>query len=256
MVSTDADIGKQLVSLKNHIVAGFNESHWLELGMLTNHLDQVKHHPRLLRSLSFGDDDYEGHVLGMLQQMVKADPDNRGVIAEYVQTKCPEVGEYISSEDNNSRRIVFSPNVFRVPDGEVDYSLVSAMMPFSGGFSPVFDSVKSASSSAGLTCKRADDIWDDSTVIQDIFSLIFRSYIVVCDFTGKNPNVFYEAGLAHALGKHVIPITQSADDIPFDLRHHRYISYLNNVEGRSDLQDKLTERLKTLANKRKTLPWV
>ncbi len=255
MAGTDSEMAKQLVALKNHIVAGFNESNWRELGMLTNHLDQVERHSRLLRSLSFGDDDYEGNVLSMLQKMVNADPDNLGVIAEYVQSKCPKAGEYISSEDNSTRRIVFSPLVFRVPDGDVDYSLVSAMMPFSGGFNAVYDSIKSASTSAGLSCKRADDIWDDSTVIQDIFSLIFQSYIVVCDFSGKHPNVFYEAGLAHALGKHVIPITQSADDIPFDLRHHRYIPYLNNAEGRSDLEGKLAERFKTLARKRKSLPW-
>ncbi len=255
MQSIHPDIGKQLVALKNHIVAGFNDSHWRELGMLTNHLEQVERHPRLLRSLSFGDDDYDGHVLSMLQQMVTDAPDNLGVITEFVQTTCLEAGEYISSEDNDTRRIVFSPNVFRVPDGDVDYSLVSVMMPFSGVFSCVYDSIKSASSSAGLTCKRADDIWDDSTVIQDVFSLIFQSYIVVCDFTGKNPNVFYEAGLAHALGKHVVPITQSADDIPFDLRHHRYVPYLCNSEGRADLETKLVERFRTLASKRRALPW-
>ena len=255
MPTLDPDIAKQLVALKNHIVAGFNDSHWRELGMLTNHLDAVERHPRLLRSLSFGDDDYEGHVLSMLQKMVTADPDYLEVITRYVETKCPEAGEFISSEDNDTRRIVFSPNVFRVPDGDVDYSLVSAMMPFSGGFSAVYESIKSAASSARLTCKRADDIWDDSTVIQDIFSLIFQSYVVVCDFTGKNPNVFYEAGLAHALGKHVVPITQSADDIPFDLRHHRYIPYLNNSEGRRDLESKLADRFTTLTKKRKALPW-
>jgi hypothetical protein len=255
MASIGPDIGKQIVALKNHIVAGFNDSHWRELGMLTNHLEEVEGHPRLLRSLSFGDDDYEGHVLSMLQRMVTADPDNLDVIAGYVRDKCPEAGEFISSEDNSTRRIVFSPNVFRVPDAGVDHSLVSAMMPFSSGFSAVYSVIKSASSSAGLACKRADDIWDDSTVIQDIFSLIFQSYIVVCDFSGKNPNVFYEAGIAHALGKHVIPITQSADDMPFDLRHHRYIQYLNNSEGRGDLETKLLDRFKTLVSKRRALPW-
>lgn len=255
MPSIDPDVGKQLVALKNHIVAGFNDSHWRELGMLTNHLDEVERHPRLLCSLSFGDDDYDGHVLSVLQKMVTSDSDNLDIIAKYVQMKCPEAGEYISSEDGGTRRIVFSPNVFRVPDADVDYALVSAMMPFSGDFAAVYESIKSASSIAGLTCKRADDMWDDSTVVQDIFSLIFLSYIVVCDFTGRNPNVFYEAGLAHALGKHVVPITQNADDIPFDLRHHRYLPYLNNSEGRRDLESRLVERLRTLSNKRRALPW-
>lgn len=251
----DPFINKQIVALKNHIVDGFNASHWRELGILTNHLDEVEGHHRLLRSLGFGDDDYEGHVLTMLQQIIADDPSNLDIIAQYVQEKCPEAGKYISSEENNARRIVFSPIVFRVPETDVDYSLVSVMMPFTASFAPVYDAIKSGASSAGLACKRADDIWNDSTVIQDIFSLIFQSYIVVCDFTGKNPNVFYEAGIAHTLGKHVIPITQNADDIPFDLRHHRFISYLSNSEGRSDLQARLMERFRTLIDKRRTLPW-
>lgn len=91
---------------------------------------------------------------------------------------------------------------------------------------------------------------DYSAIIQDIFSLIFRSFIVVCDFTGKNPNVFYEAGIAHTLGKHVIPITQSEQDIPFDLQHHRYIKYLNNSEGLAELQKSLSSRFSTLNTKR------
>ena len=76
--------------------------------------------------------------------------------------------------------------------------------------------------------------------------MIFRSRVVVCDFSGSNPNVFYETGIAHTLGKHVIPITQSSDDVPFDLRHHRYILYLNNGEGRAKLQQHLQRRLARL----------
>jgi len=156
---------------------------------------------------------------------------------------------------NNLRRIVFTPSVFNVPDGEVNHELASAMMPFAAVLKPVYKTIQSACSTNDFDCQRADDIWDDSTVIQDVFSLIFRSYIVICDFTGKNSNVFYEAGIAHTLGKHVVPITQSADDVPFDLRHHRYIKYLNNREGLEVLEQELSKRIETLASKRKALPW-
>jgi hypothetical protein len=66
---------------------------------------------------------------------------------------------------------------------------------------------------------------------------------VVCDCTARNPNVFYEAGIAHTLGREVILITQSEHDIPFDLRHLRYIRYLNNVEGRTALTQALKLRM-------------
>ncbi len=161
-----------------------------------------------------------------------------------------------SSEQNNSRKIVFSPNIFQIPNESVDQNLISVMMPFRSGLSNVYEAIKEAASNTGFYCKRVDNIWDHSTVIQDVFSLIFQSYIVVCDLTGKNPNVFYEAGIAHTLGKHVVPITQSEDDIPFDLKHHRYALYLNNGEGREELTVDLVSRFKTLASKRQTQTWL
>ena len=104
--------------------------------------------------------------------------------------------------------------------------------PFSPVFNDVYQALKSACESVGGECKRADDIWQDSTVIQDIFSLIYCSKIVICDFSEKNLNVFYEAGIAHTLGRNVIPIVQHKNDIPFDIQHHRYIPYQDNAEGR------------------------
>jgi hypothetical protein len=70
--------------------------------------------------------------------------------------------------------------------------------------------------------------------------------VVVCDCTGRNPNVFYEIGIAHTLGREVILITQNAADIPFDLRHLRYVAYLNNAEGRENLSTTLETRFSAL----------
>ena len=71
--------------------------------------------------------------------------------------------------------------------------------------------------------------------------------MIICDLSGKNANVFYETGIAHTLGKEVILITQHDGDVPFDLRSLRYISYLNNGEGRKDLASKIVARLRTVA---------
>jgi hypothetical protein len=135
------------------------------------------------------------------------------------------------------------PVVFRISDPpSIDRKLVSAMMPFHTDFSPVYEIIRSSCESLKLTCNRADDIWQNATVIQDVVALIDRSWIVVCDCTGRNPNVFYEAGIAHTLGREVVFITQSERDIPFDLRHLRYVPYLNNSEGRLALAEQLKSR--------------
>ncbi|QIA21777.1 hypothetical protein A9K68_008075 [Mesorhizobium sp. AA22] len=246
MVHLDAKARRKIVELKNIAVANFSSSHWLELGTLTNQYDLVDNHGRLLRSLSFGDDDYDGCAIQVLTSIAEAADENLAEIEDYIISRFGGGGHSVSSSAQAGPRIYFQPSVFSMPSEKPDPSLLSAMMPFTGSFAGVYQAIQQASRNNGMTCERADNIWKESAVIQDIFGLIFRSYIVVCDFTGKNPNVFYEAGIAHTLGKHVIPITQSADDIPFDLRHHRYLLYLNNGEGLSVLQHKLSERIATL----------
>jgi hypothetical protein len=188
--------------------------------------------------------------------MIGPNDENLSIVNDYISRTCTTSGENISSVQAEGRKIVFEPNIFEVPAESVDMSLVSVMMPFDPNLVGVYQYIKSAAEKQGYTCQRADDIWDHATIIQDIFSLIFRSYIVVCDFSGKNPNVFYEAGVAHALGKHVVPITQSSYDIPFDLQHHRYVSYLNNGEGLVKLESELMSRFYTLATKRPGSTWI
>lgn len=58
-----------------------------------------------------------------------------------------------------------------------------------------------------------------------------RARIVIADLTGKNPNVFYEVGVAHTVGENVILITQRIEDVPFDLRHLRHIQYEYTPRG-------------------------
>lgn len=140
------------------------------------------------------------------------------------------------------------PRIFRISDPEIiEPSLVSAMMPFHPGFDAVYAVLKSTAEAVGLRCRRADDIWENPSIIQDVVSLIDRSKIVICDCTDRNPNVFYEIGIAHTLGREVILITQSDADIPFDLRHLRYVKYLNNGEGLTSLGERLQTRLADLA---------
>lgn len=142
--------------------------------------------------------------------------------------------------------IQVSPEVFSIPSGNIEADLVAVMMPFGGAFDGVYHAIQVACTAAGFRFQRVDDMWENPAIIQDIFSLIYRSSVVICDFSQKNPNVFYEAGIAHTLGRTVIPLTQSSSDIPFDVAHIRHISYLNNGEGLAKMSETLASRLRTL----------
>jgi hypothetical protein len=245
MTHFDKEQGASLLKLRDNVVANFTHEHWLELGAQLGALDIVRGHSRLLRSLAWKDSDYPGNAFQVLLAMIDREPENLGLVRDYVAQTFSE-GELISSAEPKGRQIVFAPQVFEVPSGTANPNLVSVMMPFNAEFQHVYDTIVAAVHSAHLECQRADNMWEHSVLIQDVFTLIFRSTIVICDFTGRNPNVFYEAGIAHTLGKHVVPITQIKGDIPFDLSHHRFIEYLNNGEGRAELGDKLEARLKFL----------
>ena len=154
----------------------------------------------------------------------------------------------MAADDMSDSDITCSPGVFRKPAESPDSRLASVMMPFSAEFNPVFETIRDAAESCGLECKRADDIWDDPVIMQDIFKLIYCASIVVVDFSGRNPNVMYETGIAHTLGRDVIPISQSIHDVPSDMRHQRVLLYLHNSEGLVDLKASLVKRLSGLVS--------
>ena len=139
--------------------------------------------------------------------------------------------------------------VFRIPAEPRDPRLVSVMMPFDASLDPIYATIRNLCAELALNCSRADDVFDESELIQDVFSLIYRSAVVICDFTGRNPNVYYEAGIAHTLGRPVVPLTQFDEHVTFDLKHHRFIRYLNNAQGLQEFKPKLQRRLRRLLHR-------
>ena len=237
------DTTKRILRLKRIISQSFSESNWRELGLLVNCTRVVEGHRRLLRSLSFGDNDYEGCVIDVLENIARIDIKNINLIENYILS-LSQGSDGMADGGMILNKYVCEPRVFSVPQGGIDSKLVALMMPFGAQFNLVSETIKAAASKLGLNCKRVDDIWEESTIIQDVFSLIYHSSIVICDFTDKNANVLYEAGIAHTLGRIVIPLAQHISDIPFDVRHHRCLMYLPNNEGLKKMESDLISKLK------------
>lgn len=110
--------------------------------------------------------------------------------------------------------------------------------------------IKPVVSQAGFRCVRADDINDISGVMQSVWESINRARLIIADLTNRNPNVFYELGIAHTLGKPVIIITQSMDFIPLDLRHLRCIIYEFNPNTIKKFEETLVKTINTVLESR------
>jgi hypothetical protein len=119
---------------------------------------------------------------------------------------------------------------------------VFVLMPFDEAFEDVYKlGIKPACHVAGAYCERVDEQIFNERILDRIYNQIAKADFVVADMTGRNPNVFYEVGYAHALGKLTILLTQNADDIPFDLKHFPHIVYGTKI---SVLQGELERRVK------------
>jgi hypothetical protein len=101
------------------------------------------------------------------------------------------------------------------------------MQPFAPPHGDYFESVfKLAIEQAGMTAIRADDeIFGTGKVMDQIWRGINSAKVLVAELTTKNANVFYELGLAHALGKPVVLVSSTQEDVPFDLHQIRVIYY-------------------------------
>ena len=120
------------------------------------------------------------------------------------------------------------------------------LMPFDSEFDKIFnDLIKPTLEEAGYDVNRADSILNQQNILKDIVRGIAEADLVVADLTSLNVNVFYELGISHALEKHAVLLTQSMEEVPFDLRSYRIIQYsVHYAEA-----PKLSEVLKMVAEK-------
>jgi hypothetical protein len=135
---------------------------------------------------------------------------------------------------------------------------VFVLMPFAADLEDVYrDHITRVTSALGLVAKRGDDFFSAHHVMSDIWRAIWYSQVIVADCTTKNPNVFYEIGVAHAIGRPVVLITQNDDDVPFDLRSTRYIKYEFKPRGMEIFESRLKSTIQTiLIEQQPTSPYI
>lgn len=106
------------------------------------------------------------------------------------------------------------------------------LMPFDSEFDDIYKlGIQAAAKESGIVAERVDEQSYSETILERIYRQIIVADFIIADMTGRNANVFYEVGYAHAKGKLCTLLTQSAADIPFDLSHHRHIIYEKSIHS-------------------------
>lgn len=120
--------------------------------------------------------------------------------------------------------------------------VVFVITPFGDDFIALFNELKEHFKEK-YEFINAGDMDNQQSILKDIVVGISSADIIVADLTGNNPNVFYELGLAHAMNKKVIIITQAIDDLPFDIKSYRAFQYSMLFYKMPELKDELQKNL-------------
>jgi hypothetical protein len=228
--------------------------------------------PPLLHSKVYADfrtDDAFNRSFPMLLEVLSKPPESIEWRSEKAHTETPALGSIPQAqlESVELRRMIeelkvevqaFTTKVQSPPvqapqsASPIDPKLCFIMMPFgSNDLNDVYEYFLKPAIEAHchLLCERGDDVFGSNVIMDDIRRSIEKARVVVADLTGRNPNVFYEVGIAHTLNKDVLLLSQSMSDVPFDLRHRRVLVYDYTPKGCKRLEKSIVDNVNSILQK-------
>lgn len=120
---------------------------------------------------------------------------------------------------------------------QIQNNLVFVLTPFNADYEHIYDVINDTCKEIRLVALRGDEEDVPKDVLQNIINYIVKARIVVANLDGRNPNVFYELGIAQALNKPTILLSYRDAPIPFDFNNQYLIFYKNDDELRTRLSD-------------------
>ncbi len=127
---------------------------------------------------------------------------------------------------------------------QADVGTAFVIMPFKPDYNAVYAEIRESAGAAGMRCTRVDEEMFQGGIMDKIRGMLATAEIIIADLSDKNLNVYYELGLAHAWSKPVVMMTNNIDEVPFDLRHIRFVQYdFHNV---GEIRDKLSREIISL----------
>jgi hypothetical protein len=153
-----------------------------------------------------------------------------------------DVSKDTTMEGDSNLNIKKLDQKVKVEAGEICFVMMPFREPIGGYYKKIYEP---AIEKAGLKSVRADnEIFGTGKIMDQVWSGINSAKVLVAELTTRNPNVFYELGIAHALRKPVVLVSSNDNDVPFDLHHIRVIYYdVTDPFWGAKLLDKVAENI-------------
>ncbi len=133
-------------------------------------------------------------------------------------------------------------------DIELEPDLVFILMPFNNRYDPVYKIIQEACQGVGLRCMRGDEEFIRGDILPHILKIMCKANVVIANIDGRNANVFYELGLAHAMDKNTLLVSKTVEDLPIDVKSKKIIVYQNLAKLGLLLKDELLRLAYTRKN--------
>ena len=147
-----------------------------------------------------------------------------------------------------------SPVMSGMRDMEESPIFAFVLMPFNSAFDDLYRfGIKEPAEQLGILAERVDEQIYTESILERIYRQIDVADIIIADMTGRNPNVFYGVGYAHAKSKLCILLTENVSDIPFDLKHRRHVIHGASIHKLRELiMDELKWAMREINTLRKS----
>lgn len=150
-------------------------------------------------------------------------------------------------------RIVKVNPIFNGRNFLKDDNLCFVLMPFSEPYNSIYENIiKPTVEKEGFQCLKSNDIFSTTSVIEDIWTNMNKATLIIAEITENNPNVMYELGICHTIGKDVMMITQKPGEIPFNFRHLRTYTYVNEIAKSEELKKNISSMIQYIKSTQKS----
>lgn len=180
----------------------------------------------------------ESQMYGLNEKLVATENRWRDVNHLLISSQSRQIESSESLKHNISSTFLRSAGL-TPEDIAVERDLIFVLTPFHPIYKKQFEVISAVCNSVGLRAIRGDEKFVSGDIFPHILRLIARARIIVANIDGRNPNVFYELGIAHAMGKPTILIAPTPEDVPFDIRTKRLVLFQSLDELREKLRDEL-----------------